>query len=442
MASESITEEIYDLITDDEDEDFNQAIGVTATQNVPRNYLLNTLNGTATKLGDQLASPSLVLPWLMAAIGAPAYLTGFLVPVRRSLALLPQLAISGQMRAHPVRKWFWVGGAIFYATFLLLMVPASLLFSSVVAGVAILVLLAFASLARGVGSVAFKDVVGKTIPPGRRGQLLAARATSGGVLAVAAGFVLRSYVNQNSSILPYLILVASAGGLWLIGALLIARIQEEPGETEGGRNPLQEALTGVNVLREVSGFRRFILARILLLSVKLATPFYVLYARQFIGGNAGNLGIFVIVTGVANVLSSPSWGRFADRSSRTVMILAGALGTASTLFILLVGVLPDSWHNVYVFGATLLLVGFAQAGIRLGRKTHLIDGAPENERPLYAAISNTIIGAMTLLGGALGVIAEAFSVRILLWVLAGFALAGVGVSLWMPEAENMVPSQA
>jgi hypothetical protein len=39
MASESITEEIYDLLTDDEDEDFNQAIGETAVQNVPRNFV-------------------------------------------------------------------------------------------------------------------------------------------------------------------------------------------------------------------------------------------------------------------------------------------------------------------------------------------------------------------------------------------------------------------
>jgi hypothetical protein len=40
------------------------------------------------------------------------------------------------------------------------------------------------------------------------------------------------------------------------------------------------------------------------------------------------------------------------------------------------------------------------------------------------------------------VIAEAFSVKILLWVLAGFALSGVLVSWWMPEAENMVQRRA
>ncbi len=435
MTQKTISEQVYDLLTEDEDEDFNDEIA-NATD-IPRNFLINALNGTATKLGDQISSPSLVLPWLMAALGAPAYLTGLLVPVRRSLALLPQLVVSGQMRRFEVRKWFWAGGDFFFALFLVLMVPAALLLPPVSAGIVIVVLLAFASLARGVASVSFKDVVGKTIPSGRRGRLLAARATSGGILAVLAGFALRTYVGSSGSLTPYVILVAVASILWFLGTFLVTLIQEQPGETDGGRNPLEEAQAGLKLLGKVPGFRRFILARIFLLSVKLATPFYVLYARKYIGGAAGNLGIFVIVTGLANVFSSPFWGRFADRSSRVVMMLGGSLAVVTGAFALGVSILPQSWRNVYVFALILLLIGFSQAGIRLGRKTHLIDGAPSDQRPLYAAISNTVIGIATLLGGGLGLIADLYSIDVLVAVLVGLSILGTLATWWMPEAEHM-----
>jgi hypothetical protein len=52
--------------------------------------------------------------------------------------------------------------------------------SSARAGVAVVAALAAFSAASGVGSVAFKDVLAKTIPKGRRGRLLGFRATVGG----------------------------------------------------------------------------------------------------------------------------------------------------------------------------------------------------------------------------------------------------------------------
>lgn len=43
---------------------------------------MNALNGSVTKLAEQLASPGLVLPWLFSSIGAPMALAGPLVPVK------------------------------------------------------------------------------------------------------------------------------------------------------------------------------------------------------------------------------------------------------------------------------------------------------------------------------------------------------------------------
>jgi hypothetical protein len=431
-------EQLYDFITGEDDEGrVCEGIPEDACTAVPRNFFLNVLNGSATKLGDQLGSPSLVLPWFLDALGAPTFLAGLLVPVRRSLALLPQLAIAGRIRRFEKRKWFWAGGAFGFGLAFLLMVPAALIPSDAVAGLAVVLLLALASLARGISSVAFKDVLAKTVPKGRRGRLLAMRATVGGLLTLVAGVLLRLYVADGSTTRPFLVLLSITAGLWFVGAVLVLAIREQEGATAGGRNALEEALAGLQLVREKPGFRIFILARALLLSVKLASPFYALYARRLTGGQIGGLGLFVIAVGLAEVLSSPLWGSFSDRSSRTVMMLGASLAVVVGVAILIVGALPETWQTASVLAPVFLLAGFAQAGVRLGRKTYLVDGAPELERPLYVAFSNTIIGVLTLAGGALGLLAEAFSLRLLLIVYVALMALGALVCWRMPEAEKM-----
>lgn len=77
LAGEGLSDRVCDAIPDEQ---------CTA---VPGNYLRNLANGSATKLAEQLAGPNLVLPWLLAATGAPAAVIGLLAPVRQAGAMLP-----------------------------------------------------------------------------------------------------------------------------------------------------------------------------------------------------------------------------------------------------------------------------------------------------------------------------------------------------------------
>lgn len=432
----------YEFVSGDDEGDICEDISEDACTEVPRNFFLNVGNGMATKLADQLANPGLVLPWFLSALGAPASVVGFLTPVRRAGALLPQLIIAGQIRQFPVRKWFWVAGAALFGLFVLLMVPTAYFLAGVNASILIVILLGLGSLSRGVSSVAFKDVLAKTIPKGRRGILLASRATIGGGLALVAGLILRTQVEDQTSILPFLILVGLAGGLWLLGAGLVLFIREEDGATEGGRNPVQEARAGMNLLREVPGFRQFVVSRGVLLSIELSLPFYALLARRSTDGGAADLGIFVIAASLSQVLSSPLWGRLADRSSRMVMILSAGLAMAAGVLASIIGNTSNLASSSFAFAVPVMMVGFAIAGVRLGRKTYLVDGAPELERPLYVAVSNTIIGVLTLIGSGLGFIADSFGIRFLIYTLTGLAFIAALVSYRLPEARNMSTSGA
>jgi hypothetical protein len=52
------------------------------------------------------------------------------------------------------------------------------------------------------------------------------------------------------------------------------------------------------------------------------------------------------------------------------------------------------------------LLGFAEAGVLLGRKTFLIDQVDPAERTTYVAFANTAMGVVTLLFGFLGILAQ------------------------------------
>jgi hypothetical protein len=157
-----------------------EGIPEEACSEAPRNFALNAANGVCTKTAEQLASPGVVLPLLLTAVGAPVALAGTLEPVRRGASLLPGLIVSGRMRAFERRKGFWVAAGLVQAATLVVSAAAAAALSGLLAGVVVVVMLALFSLASGAGSVAFGDVMGKTIMTRRRGRLLGLRAAAGG----------------------------------------------------------------------------------------------------------------------------------------------------------------------------------------------------------------------------------------------------------------------
>ncbi len=423
------------LSGDDQTDRLCEAIPESACTRLPRNYLLNVGNGASSKLAEQVAGPNVVLPWLLGAIGAPAALVGLLMPVKQAGSLLPQLAVAGWIRSLAQRKTLWVLSAVVQAACLLLMVPAAAFLTPVSAGWTIVGLLAVFSLASGAASVAFQDVVGKTIPKGRRGRLLANRAAIGGALTIAAGLLIHQQIGRGEDLILYLGLVFFGAVLWFFAAGLFGLIREEPGATAGGRNAIDEAGAGMQLVREVSGFRRFLGARALLLSIEVATPLYVLFGQGMLEHGAMALGSFVIAVGLAQVIGAPFWGYFSDHSSRRVLVWSGLLGAGAGVLALLIGLLPSALQHPWVYALVFVLIGLAEAGVGLGRKTWLVDAAPAGQRPTWVAFSNTSIGLLTLAAAGLGLIAQFVSGEAMVLALILLALAGAGAAWRMPEAE-------
>jgi MFS family permease len=78
----------------------------------------------------------------------------------------------------------------------------------------------------------------------------------------------------------------------------------------------------------------------------------------------------------------------------------------------------------FVLVAAFFLIGIAHAGIRIGRKTYLVDMATAETRATYVAVSNTAIGVVLLAGGIFGLVAELVGTAATIGVLGLFCLAG------------------
>lgn len=430
-------EKLYDLVANDEDARSCSDIDDDACEWVPRNFFVYLFSAVLTKLGDALASPKTVLAWVMATVGAPAAMVAMLVPIRESGSMLPQLLLGQWVRQRPMRKPIWITGSVLQALAVLGCAAAAAFLDGLAAGWVILGCLVVFSLARSLNSLAGKDILGKAIPKGRRGRLNGWAASLSGLLVLGVGIWFALGKQQDKEPVFYALLLAGAGLLWLLAAMLFSTLHETPGETKGGANGWREAWSQVALLKTDAPFRRFVITRALLLCSALTAPFYVMLAREQGNTSASLLGSFLVAGGLASSLSAPVWGTAADRSSRRVMIVAAFItaGLGIGIFALVKGV-PSVASASWLFPAFFFGLGVAHAGVRAGRKTYLVDLAGGVKRTDYVALSNTLIGLLLLVVGGLTSAISFLRPEEIILALSVLGLAGAAMAFTLPEVEQ------
>lgn len=429
----AIADDLYDKLTNDDDVRLCEDIREEACRETPRSFSLILVSSFLTKLGDAIASPKTTLAWVTTAVGAPSFVLGFLVPIRESGSMIPQLFIGSLIRSLAVRKWVWVFGSIAQSLAIIGIGLAAFFLTGARAGWTILGLITLFSLARGFSSVAAKDVLGKTIPKPKRGQLNGWSASAAGLLTVGVGAALMLPAASRVAESWLGLLIVLAGLLWLIAAGTYAQITEYPGETGGGRNALQ-SLQRLSILFTDKPFRRFVITRALLMCSALSAPFYVALAQSNYGSPTYLLGAFVAAAGVASLVSAPVWGRFADTSSKHVMVSAALITSGIGIVTFVVDrFVPALSATAWFLPVAYFVLSVAHSGVRVGRKTYVVNLASGNQRTDYVAISNTTIGVLLLLVGSVGALAPIISNAGVIGLLALMGLGGAALGAFLPD---------
>jgi MFS family permease len=391
-----------------------------------------------------------VLSLLIRQLGGSLTLVGSLPAIQMAGYLLPQLIVSGRIQGRayklPVYRLFGgirllVWAALTAAIFASTALPQPLALTLVVLGFG-----AFTFLG-GITALTFQDIVGKVIPPQRRGSFFGTRQLVAGLLTFVLGGTLVRWLLGEGGPLPF---PANFGALAFLSLLCFsvgigsfALVREPPQLRLGPALRLTEGLRRApELLRGNRNYRWFIIARLLIRTGQIAEPFYIIYATESLGLPKSVAGAFVAAWALSAALSNLVWSRVSDRQgNRRLMLIAGSLiALAPALMIAgpaaVRGLGLGELALTIVLGVVFLLVGAANDGMAIAGMTYLLEVVPEDERPTYMGLANTILGAGALVPVAGGWIVALLGYGGAFAVGAALALLGLAATTRLNEVRR------
>ncbi|MGH1341714.1 MAG: MFS transporter [Nannocystales bacterium] len=364
-----------------------------------RNARWLVVSKASVKLGDLLCDAKTTVPWLLLSAGAPAGMLGLLVPVRESLSMLPQVFIAPWVQAVEPRQRMAAAAIGVQAMAALAIALLAFSLRGAAAGVAVLIALGVLGIGRAFASLANKDVLARAVPKGRRGQVTG-RATSIAGMIGLGGAAASLLVTRPDSVSVLVLVVGAASAAFGLAALALLRVTEDAAPAKAKqRASLRSALSDPRL-------RRFVAVRTLLAASALGGPYIVSLGRDG-ASTLQTLAAFVLAGGAASFVSAGSWGRFADRSGRGCMAAGGTVAAVAASGVLALQSLAPA-TTAWAWAGLYFAFSVGYVGVRVGRKTYIVDLAQGDARTQFVASSNTLVAlALLALGAGLAVLPSA-----------------------------------
>ena len=241
-------------------------------------------------------------------------------------------------------------------------------------------------------------------------------------------------VPENSQFF-FVTLIAIAASLWIISASVYIRIPELPGATAGGGSAIKEAFASLMLLRNDAELRNFVIARSLMIAVAVAIPYIVLLIQRQSDGAFNNLGALLLAEGLAALISGHVWGKWSDTASHRVMGVAAALSALLFAIVILIQLSNSSLLGIGpIAGMVLFIAAACHQGIRIARKTYLVDIATSENRASYVAVSNTVIGILIAASGFFAIVDASYGTVATLGLLCLLSSIGAAMAFRLKPA--------
>ncbi len=400
----------------------------TSTTSAPphmrRNFVGGLWHGAFLAFGYSMTSPDMVIAALVASLTGSTLWVGGLSTVLGVAATLPQIFVARWIEPRP-RKMPYLMLAIYLRTaswavlaYLIHTIGAE---NPMALAWALVAVLAVFFAGGGLGNIPYTDIIGKVIPPQRRGAFFGGRQALAAPLSIAAAFlakrILRTYSYPDNYALLFGLSALALGiaslGFWMI---------REPASDETPprrswadyRQQVRETVAQLKTLVGVQMLTGFSL---------MALPFYVVYATRELGAPEYAVGRFLLVQVTGGVLANLLWARLVDRyGSRRMLAVCATLSTLMPLSAIVLG--RWGWQALV---PTFFLSGAVTNGRVVGFQSALLELAPPEHRPTYAGVNALLLlplSFLPLLAGAL--------LRVIpYWALFGLVAVFVALGGWM-----------
>jgi sugar phosphate permease len=419
-----------------------------AHKHLTRNFWLGVASGVAYNLYMAVANTQLVMTWFLSELTRSNLLISLLIPLDQGSWYFPQLLLSGylqrQRRTLPV---YWVMAVVRSAAVGLLALSVFLLDDPSALLVTFFACFMANNLAAGMGGLPFMDVVAKTIPPTRRGALFSWRRLIGGSLGLAGAALVKVVLGPDFGLtfpdnyallffLGFIFTIATVGTFSLV--------VEPPGLVNPQRVSLGKQLRrALRLPTQDSGYGRFLALRLAIIAANYALPFYAVYARRALDAPDDMVGVYLMGSTLAGVLSNLIWGRVSDRrGTRSLMRLVALTASLAPALALLIVHLPEAGlDKSLIFTLVFVVYGAHQTAAFIGGINYLLELAPARERTMYVGFTNTILGLAVFSSPAGGLIVDwlGFEPLFLLSLACGLVALLLSVRLEEPRKSSQVP---
>ena len=421
-------------------------------RHVRRNFAMFFADYILFGIAYALTSPSAVVPEFISHLTSDERLIGLAGSMSTLVWLAPQLLFSQFVTRSTRRKPY-----IYASPTLRTMVPLFAILIAVFGGppinnTAILVSFFITSglfwMGDGLVTIAWADLLGSSLDPKARSRLYAFGQFGVAIGALGAREIAGRLLAPDGPMFPfnYAALFGVAGVIFVLGGIALALLKEEDhGGTVQPGPSIREFIPYIGkVLREDGKFRHFIITRLCFDLSTLALPFYILLGTDVLKQNSSTLvGDSILMTTLGNVSMSlfNGWlsSKFGSRAVIRGMSLFKIGMPAAALFCVATG-------NVAGIHVAFFMLGAINGAFTPGFFDWLITHAPDDRRPIYVGLTNTIsafgniaplIGGVILnyakneFSGSAGGDNTAYS--ILFWIALAAASVGALLTLGMSE---------
>lgn len=362
-----------------------------------RNYWALLLQGTFRNVGIELGSEKLVLPFLYTTLGGAVFFAGLLAPIVIIAKLGAQLLGARLIAVTRVGKWYLALGTTIAA------IPLAVL--SLMAGdiavawlpVAFILAALIIGFSIGFGTLTFQDMLGRVLSEGNRASLLFVTGAVVAVLTISAALFSQfatGFEPAAEAWRDHVHLVWTATAMMVLSSFAALAIREQPkivAQPESRPGYLAALRKGMEVSYRLRWLRRFLVARVLLLSVEIVIPFFVVHAAEFYGDTPISLSFFVISSSIGMLIGGFVWPRISKISIQRVLTISAMIAFAAAMLALgrnLIPALQFPATHAVIFA----LLAFALQGVVSGNTVYVVNASDDEARPYCVALSNLVAG--------------------------------------------------
>ena len=394
----------------------------TLTRTERRNFLGGLWHGAFLALGMALTQPTTVIAAFVAELTGSTVWVGGLSTVLTVAAALPQLFIARLVEPRPTKMPFLLLAIYLrvtsWAVLAWLIYTIGDSYPDLLAW-ALVGLLAIFYAGGGLGNIPYTDIIGKVIPARRRGAFFGGKEALAGPLAVGAALLARRILAGVEYPESYALLFGLAAIALAVASLGFWLIREPPRADAPGRSQPWRAYWA-QLGAAARRLRTLVIVQLLTGFSLMALPFYVVYAREELGGPPEAVGWFLLAQVTGGVLGNLLWARLVDRvSSRTMLTACALTSTVAPLLAIILASL--GWWGLL---PTFFLAGAAFNGRRVGFQSALLELAPATERPTFAALNAVLILPVAVLPLLAGLLLQTWSYVALFGLTTGFVALG------------------